>query len=85
MTTKTIAFFLDSELQWTKKVSIETLKQLPAQDCKEMAESMDDCGVPQSRVDAAVDCFTCDFDRNGLPVKWGLTFDGMAQYTVVLD
>lgn len=85
MTTKTIAFFVDSEPQWTKKVSIETLKQLPSRDCKEMAESMDDCGAPQSKVDAAVDLFTCDFDRNGLPVKWGLTFDGMAQYTVVLD
>lgn len=83
--TKTIGFFVNSELQYTKKVSIETLKRLPSQDCREMAESMEERDEPQSKVDAVVDCFTCEFDRNGLPVKWGLSFDGIDQYTVVLD
>ena len=50
-----------------------------------MAESMDECGAPETEVDAAVDCFNCDFDRNGLPVKWDLNFNGMAMYTVVID
>lgn len=85
MTTKTIAFFVDSELQWTKKVSVETLKTLPAHDLRDFEESMFDCGASEESIAAAKNTWNIVKDFYGIPVKWGLNFDGMAQYTVVLD
>lgn len=85
MTTKTIAFFVDSELQWTKKVSASTLANLPVLDGLDMVQSMEDCGASSEDVKAAMDAWTVIRDSEGTPVKWGLNFDGMAQYTVVLD
>lgn len=85
MTTKTIAFFVDSELQWTKKVSASTLANLPVLDGLDMVESMEDCGASPKEIEAAMAAWTVARDSDGTPVKWGLNFDGMAQYTVVLD
>lgn len=85
MTTKTIAFFVDSELQWTKKVSASTLANLPVFDGLDMVQSMEDCGASSKEIEAAMAAWTVTRDSDGTPVKWGLTFDGMAQYTVVLD
>lgn len=85
MTTKTIAFFVDSELQWTKKVSASTLANLHAFDRLDMVDSMEDCGASSEEIEAAMAAWTVIRDSEGSPVKWGLNFNGMAQYTVVLD
>lgn len=85
MTVKTIAFFVDSELQWTKRVSASTLANLPVADSLDMILSMADCGASTEDIKDAAAAWTVIRDSKGNPVKWGLNFDDMAQYTVVLD
>ena len=85
MTTKTIAFLVNSAIQWTKKVNASTLANLPDFDRSDMVESMEDCDASPEEVKAAMAAWTVIRDSEGTPVKWGLNYNGMAQYTVVLD
>lgn len=84
-TTKTIAFFVNSELQWTRTISVRTLDLMPERDIEDMIDSMEECEASEADIEDARSLFETIYDNEGHPVKWGLDMNGLAQYTVVLD